>query len=305
MHMKSCGNVYVCKCGIRLCSLGALKRHCKYFSHDPESLDPRPDPSNPGGGADGSSLEWHEEFEGGAHPVQGGESEMPQALTLLQPMGDGKGGYYYPSATALRAAMGQSGCYAPMGGAAPPGMSGHLEAPLNAGMNHMQPSGRPSAEFLQHLQAGQAAGAPGCAAAACGQEQPSNGCAISPAMGMQPMNAQALGPQWTPEMLNGLLPSLAQALRQAQSGIPVDFQAIGRAAWAPAASGMTMHHQLGSTIGATPEALNGAMHRAQGDPNMFPGVDGSPKFEQLRAAARVSRAGGTRGTKKRKLPDHE
>ena len=33
MHMKSCGNVYVCKCGIRLCSLGALKRHCKYFEH--------------------------------------------------------------------------------------------------------------------------------------------------------------------------------------------------------------------------------------------------------------------------------
>ena len=26
MHMKSCGNVYVCTCGIRLCSLGALKR---------------------------------------------------------------------------------------------------------------------------------------------------------------------------------------------------------------------------------------------------------------------------------------
>ena len=26
MHMKACGNVYVCLCGIRLCSLGALKR---------------------------------------------------------------------------------------------------------------------------------------------------------------------------------------------------------------------------------------------------------------------------------------
>ena len=43
MHMKSCGNVYVCNCGIRLCSLGALKRHCKYFSHEPESLDPKPE----------------------------------------------------------------------------------------------------------------------------------------------------------------------------------------------------------------------------------------------------------------------
>ena len=44
MHMKSCGNVYICKCGIRLCSLGALKRHCKYFSHEALSYDPQPDP---------------------------------------------------------------------------------------------------------------------------------------------------------------------------------------------------------------------------------------------------------------------
>ena len=43
MHMKACGNVYVCKCGIRLCSLGALKRHCKQFSHEPASLDPTPE----------------------------------------------------------------------------------------------------------------------------------------------------------------------------------------------------------------------------------------------------------------------
>jgi len=46
MHMKSCGNVYVCTCGIRLCSLGALKRHCKYFSHEPESYEPKPEPGN-------------------------------------------------------------------------------------------------------------------------------------------------------------------------------------------------------------------------------------------------------------------
>ena len=43
MHMKACGNVYICKCGIRLCSLGALKRHCKQFSHEPESLEPKPE----------------------------------------------------------------------------------------------------------------------------------------------------------------------------------------------------------------------------------------------------------------------
>ena len=43
MHMKACGNVYVCRCGIRLCSLGALKRHCKRhckFGHEPQ-LDKR------------------------------------------------------------------------------------------------------------------------------------------------------------------------------------------------------------------------------------------------------------------------
>ena len=43
MHMKACGNVFVCTCGIRLCSLGALKRHCKQFSHEPESLEPKPE----------------------------------------------------------------------------------------------------------------------------------------------------------------------------------------------------------------------------------------------------------------------
>ena len=51
MHMKSCGNVYVCKCGIRLCSLGALKRHCKYFEHVSYHLRHKPshapDPPQP------------------------------------------------------------------------------------------------------------------------------------------------------------------------------------------------------------------------------------------------------------------
>ena len=45
MHMKSCGNSYVCKCGIRLCSLGALKRHCKYFEHEAKSYEPEREPS--------------------------------------------------------------------------------------------------------------------------------------------------------------------------------------------------------------------------------------------------------------------
>lgn len=60
MHMKSCGNVYVCTCGIRLCSLGALKRHCKYFSHEPESYDPKPEPGVQSiHSAMNLPLEWH------------------------------------------------------------------------------------------------------------------------------------------------------------------------------------------------------------------------------------------------------
>ena len=47
--------MYVCNCGIRLCSLGALKRHCKYFSHEPESLDPQPDPVS----APPASIGWN------------------------------------------------------------------------------------------------------------------------------------------------------------------------------------------------------------------------------------------------------
>lgn len=43
MHMKACGNVFVCKCSIRLCSLGALKRHCKQFQHEPVSTEPMPE----------------------------------------------------------------------------------------------------------------------------------------------------------------------------------------------------------------------------------------------------------------------
>ena len=65
MHMKACGNVFICRCGIRLCSLGALKRHCKQFGHEPESFDPKPEaeclgianPSAPAWGSSGASGE--------------------------------------------------------------------------------------------------------------------------------------------------------------------------------------------------------------------------------------------------------
>jgi len=306
MHMKSCGNVYVCKCGIRLCSLGALKRHCKYFSHDPESLEPRPDPSNGGTGDGSSSMEWHDGFDSGAHQMPGADSSeiMQSSAMMLQPMGDGKGGFFYPSAAVLKAAMGQPGCYGPFGAAAPPSIGGRLEAAIAASLNTMQPNGRPSAELLEQLKASHA-GAPRSALLAGGQDTSSNGCAVPSALGISPANLQAIGAQsWTPEMLNGLLPSLAQALRQAQSGMPVDLQALGRAAWAPSAAANGMHHTLNPTIGASPEALNGALlHRVQGGDGMFLGMESNPNFEQLQAAARFSHAGDA--NKRRKLPDAE
>jgi hypothetical protein len=298
MHMKSCGNVYVCKCGIRLCSLGALKRHCKYFSHDPESLEPRPDPSAGGDGS--SSMEWHDGFDAGAHHMPGAEGgEIMQApAMILQP--DGKGGFFYSPAAVVKATMAQPGCYGPHGtAAAPAGVGGPLEAALAASLNNMQPNGRPSAELLQQYHASQA-GAPGGAMVPAGQDASFNGC-VAPSALVNAVGAQS----WTPEMLNGFLPSLAHALRQAQSGMSVDFQALGRAAaWAaPAAAGHAMHHTLDPTIGASPEALNGALfHRANGDAGMFLGVEGNPNFEQLQAAARFSHAGDA---KRRKLPDAE
>ncbi|KAJ1640750.1 hypothetical protein T492DRAFT_831760 [Pavlovales sp. CCMP2436] len=39
MHMKACGQIFTCSCGIRLCSLGALKRHAKYFKHEPSNWE--------------------------------------------------------------------------------------------------------------------------------------------------------------------------------------------------------------------------------------------------------------------------
>jgi len=52
MHAKSCGNVYTCgSCNVRLCSLGALKRHCKHFNHTALSHEPLHDELAPGEGA--------------------------------------------------------------------------------------------------------------------------------------------------------------------------------------------------------------------------------------------------------------
>ena len=54
MHMKSCGHVYSCECGIRLCSLGALKRHCKHFGHEPGPSLPGGAPIEPPDSPDGT-----------------------------------------------------------------------------------------------------------------------------------------------------------------------------------------------------------------------------------------------------------
>lgn len=39
MHIKSCGRIFSCTCGIQLRSQATLKRHCKLTGHEPASLD--------------------------------------------------------------------------------------------------------------------------------------------------------------------------------------------------------------------------------------------------------------------------
>ncbi|EOD10476.1 hypothetical protein EMIHUDRAFT_465247 [Emiliania huxleyi CCMP1516] len=113
MHMKSCGNIYLCKCGIRLCSLGALKRHCKYFSHEPESLEPRPDPSVSRQGAPPSPTP-RQQLALAAAPDAA--QQLPAgALSGL----DGASAFLYPTAAALKAAMAGGATFAPEGGAGP------------------------------------------------------------------------------------------------------------------------------------------------------------------------------------------
>jgi hypothetical protein len=65
MHMKACGQVFSCSCGIRLCSLGALKRHAKYFEHTPSSWDGLPVANGTGAGEFGGGLDEHGKEAGG------------------------------------------------------------------------------------------------------------------------------------------------------------------------------------------------------------------------------------------------
>ena len=93
MHMKACGNVYICRCGIRLCSLGALKRHCKQFAHEPESLEPKPenalailaDPSAPAWGVATDALPGPCARARRAHPAHAPRpSPAPASTTPLR-----------------------------------------------------------------------------------------------------------------------------------------------------------------------------------------------------------------------------
>jgi len=42
MHVKSCGRVFTCSCGLRLRSRATLKRHCKFNGHTPHSWSGTP-----------------------------------------------------------------------------------------------------------------------------------------------------------------------------------------------------------------------------------------------------------------------
>jgi len=210
MHMKSCGNIYLCKCGIRLCSLGALKRHCKYFSHEPESLEPRPDPSVSRQGAPPEALEWDGGFAAGQRQ-QLALAAAPDAAQQL-PAGalsglDGASAFLYPTAAALKAAMAGGATFAAEGGAgpslsslAPPDLHG-LQS-LHSSLQNVSAT-LPSDPTLQQLLRGGPAGGAAAAfspAAALGLA-PLPGAGGGGGLGMlaQLQGASRDSQQWSPE----------------------------------------------------------------------------------------------------------
>ena len=84
MHMKACGNVFCCKCGIRLCSLGALKRHCRQFGHEPESLDPKPESAITGLLSDPTAASWATGADALPAPYVASLADQQQALQQQQ-----------------------------------------------------------------------------------------------------------------------------------------------------------------------------------------------------------------------------
>lgn len=234
MHMKSCGNVYICKCGIRLCSLGALKRHCKYFSHEALSYDPQPDPVVAAAPTP-ATLGWN-----GLEGVSSISADTPGNATEVGRLSiDGAGG-----AAALQGLQGLQGIHPPNaagalgsslsaarggllpGGLAQNGLAGRgglgsalgigigglgtpqHEAALNAALNSYQPMARG---------AGGAGGAGGVGGAGAGASAPlARPHTFLPAP--YPISSAAEdavgGNNWPQAMLNGMVPSLAQALRR-------------------------------------------------------------------------------------------
>ena len=223
MHMKSCGNVYVCKCGVRLCSLGALKRHCKYFNHEPEAFEPRPDPSMP-------NLYW--EGLDGAGPTTGRGASIRSNNGARRP----------PAAELMNLQSGQM-----LGG----GVDGQLPMTPACGAGRMPASTVMHSELVARLRGKdlhpmhsylalsapmrplRAAGYSGDTIHANSTSGPISNAiaqgfadnlpvAAAPAHsahdndGVQESSGR-LDQHWTPEMLYGMMPSLAQALSQAQA----------------------------------------------------------------------------------------
>jgi len=265
MHMKSCGNVYVCTCGIRLCSLGALKRHCKYFSHEPESLEPKPDPSV-------SGLDWNGSLDVPDSPAgcaAGGQNAVSMQRVAGMSQGMCPGNQMHLQAAFARMSS---------GGGIPPFPStmqqqhGRMCGGFSSSGMHCQSGALPNGGMLGgHLGASSANSTVGCSAnnagTGCGCGGGGTGAGMGAAlmreaslmrslMGQGHENAMCNGDhqrqqpllngghfvsrdyqregqreisrelpreqpreqQWTAEMLSGIMPSLAQALRQAQYG---------------------------------------------------------------------------------------
>lgn len=228
MHMKSCGNVYVCKCGIRLCSLGALKRHCKYFNHEPESLEPRPDPSMPALDWNGMDGTGQPTGLGGAMDSLNGSRAVRGELMHLQPgqhlggMGSGQMSLLpacsngMPSSSSMHSEL-----LARLGGKdAHSSMQSYLA--ISALMRPMVGSGN-GGDAVNAPKANSTMGFPPLSHAAAQGFADHLPVSAAPAYsgyggcGDAVHDSTARRDQaWTPEMLQGMMPSLAQALCQAQ-----------------------------------------------------------------------------------------
>jgi len=216
MHMKSCGNVYVCTCGIRLCSLGALKRHCKYFSHEPESLEPQPDPS-----AERLSLEPPHY---GAATNWAAEAEEARRLAgLHQLCGLSANGACAPQPPAHMGAHGNAlSASELLLKLHPNAHAPHAMDPAYAYAHAVQQHAQQQHAQQQHAPppaaGAQGAPHPGRGPTGDGAQAPTSAAALVWSMmgGAGGRDSRGAQSQWTPEVLSGMMPSLAHALRQAQ-----------------------------------------------------------------------------------------